>query len=86
MFTTPVTVAGAVTGWPSMVSCSPDGLVASVIVERFGTTSTYFSSVRPEYVPVPEIPTDPMSWSIQEPVAAGALTLLITPVDSAESL
>jgi hypothetical protein len=86
MFTTLVTVAGAVTGWPSMVSCSPDGLVASVIVERFGMTSTYFSSVRPEYVPLPTIPTEPMSWSIQEPVAAGALTLLMTAVHSAESL
>jgi hypothetical protein len=86
MFTTPVTAAGAVTGWPSMVSCNPDGLEASVMVERFGITSTYFSSVRPEYVPLPTIPTEPMSWSIQEPVAAGALTLLITPVESAESL
>ena len=69
-----------------MVSCSPDGLEASVMVERFGMTSTYFSSVSPEYVPVPEIATEPMSWSIQEPVAAGALTLLMTPVDSAELL
>ena len=56
------------------------------MVERFGITSTYFSSVRPEYVPVPAIPTEPMSWSIQEPVVPGALTLLMTPVLSAESL
>jgi hypothetical protein len=47
MFTTPSTLCGAVNGWPSSVSCSPDGLLLNVIVDVRGTTSTYVSAVSP---------------------------------------
>jgi hypothetical protein len=44
---TPVTVVGAVTGWPSSVSASPAGAVASVNCTLRGSTSRVTSVVRP---------------------------------------
>ena len=36
---TPTTVAGVASGWPSSVICNPAGFVANVIVVVRGTTS-----------------------------------------------
>jgi hypothetical protein len=45
--TTPLNCTGAVTGWPSRVSWSPDGLVSSRIVEVSGRMNTDATPVRP---------------------------------------
>ena len=47
MLTTPMTSCGAISGWPSRVTCSPFGLVESVIVDVSGITSRTFSFVKP---------------------------------------
>ncbi len=47
MPSTPTKVCGAVTGWPSSRSCSPAGLVASVIVDLRGWMSRLTDCVSP---------------------------------------
>jgi hypothetical protein len=44
---TPTTLAGVASGWPSRVSWRPDGLVAKDIVVLRGTTSVYVVEVSP---------------------------------------